>query len=487
MTKSSSIWPKVSAAFVQKNLNGHKILGLATAGLLYLICLSGTVTVFYLDMQRWEAASAPDVVFTPSAIANAIEDSRRFQPAGTTTLTATLPTHAFPRLTINADKDHLAYDNAGRFAGKTGTPVIEGLSALHYELNIPGIAGGVLVGLGGVAITALLIGGLLAHPRIFKDAFLWRFRTGARLNRSDLHNRIGVWASPFHLAIALTGALIGLVQIILLVVGLSVYKGDLSQASAPLFGDLSAKTVAGRMDKDALMSAFASLQAEFPEAQPNYLILNHLNTDHESLTAWAEMPDRLIYAEQFEFDGKGVLTARHHLNDGAVGKQIYASLYRVHFGSFGGLAIRWVYFWLGLGLTAICATGMDIWLLKSAQKGASHPRLHRLWVSFVWAAPIAMCMAAFTGLVAGTDFATIFWSMLVVLSLAGLSLPSAALISKTGRLALTACLFAIVGLHTLKFSSASWSGAALWVNLSLLTIAALSILSVLKTQPKARP
>ena len=58
MTKSRTLWPKVSAAFVAQNLTGHKILGLATAAILYLICLSGTATVFYIDLERWETANA---------------------------------------------------------------------------------------------------------------------------------------------------------------------------------------------------------------------------------------------------------------------------------------------------------------------------------------------------------------------------------------------------------------------------------------------
>lgn len=480
MTHNRPIWPKAAAAFVQKNLTGHKILGLAFAGLLYLICLSGAATVFYQTLQLWETAGAPDAAFSAQGVAAAIADGRLRQPKGAVSLSASLPTPDLPRLTVMAGETHLAYDGAGRFAGKTGAPATDGLCALHYELNIPGVAGLILVGIGGVAIVALLIGGLLAHPRIFKDAFVWRFRAGARLNRSDLHNRVGVWASPFHLAIGLTGALIGLSQVILLVAGLTFYKGDLTAAAAPLYGDMSAKTVAGRMDATALTAAFDALRRDFPGARPSYLTLNHLNTDHESLTVWADMPDRLVYAEQFEFDGKGRLSARHHLDDGALGKQVYSSLYRVHFGAFGGVWILWAWCLLGFGLTAICATGMDIWLLKSAQKGKSHPRLHRLWVGFVWAAPAAMCAAALASLIAGAPFAAVFWPALALISVAAVALPTAALASIVGRATLAALLLMLIGAHIARFGAASGAGAALWVNLSLLAIALTCLLSTLK-------
>ena len=70
MTKSRTIWPKMSAAFVAQNLTGHKILGLAAAAVLYLICLSGTATVFYSDIERWETANRPEAgIFDAQAVA----------------------------------------------------------------------------------------------------------------------------------------------------------------------------------------------------------------------------------------------------------------------------------------------------------------------------------------------------------------------------------------------------------------------------------
>lgn len=476
-------WPKVPAAFVQQNLTGHKILGLAVCAVLYLICLSGTVTVFYLDMQRWEAGRAPDAVFTPEGVAAALTDARAFQAKGTTALTASTPTHDAPRLTVNAGTAHRGYDSAGRYVAPADTPAVDGLTALHYDLLLPGI-GLTVVGLGGIAIAALLIGGLLAHPRIFKDAFLWRPRAGVRLNRSDLHNRIGVWASPFHLAIAVTGALIGLSQMVVLVAGLSFYKGDTTAAGAPLWGDQTVKTVEGRMGPAELTGAFRTLQQAVPGAEPNYVSLNNLGTDHESLTVWADIPDRLVYGEEFEFDGKGRLVARHHLADGSLGKQAYASLYRLHFGSFGGVWVRWAYTVLGMGLTLLCTTGMDIWLLKAAQKGRPHPRLHRLWTGFVWGAAIAMALASTATLIQPAAFTPVFWGLLTLYSLGALALPSVARVSTTGRIALALSLLALLLVHTLREGHI---GATTWaVDASLVVMAVLSLGTIVR-RPKPGP
>ncbi len=484
MSTKSSPWPKMPAAFVQRNLTGHKILGLAMAGLLYLICLSGTVTVFYLDLQRWEAAGVPDAVFTPRGVARALTDARAYQTKDAPSISASTPTHDAPRLTISAGGGHRGYDSTGRYVGPTETPATDALTALHYQLHLPSTIGVVVVGLGGVAIMALVVGGLLAHPRLLKDAFLWRFKADARANRSDLHNRIGVWGAPFHIVIALTGALIGLIQIVVLVAALGFAKGDTATVGAPVLGSPPPVSTAGRMSEAAMITAFSILKRAYPGAEPNYVSLNNLNTPKESLTVWADMPNRLVYGEQFDFDGQGRLVARQHLIDGPAGKQAYASLYRLHFGSFGGVWVRIAYTLLGLGLCLICATGMDIWLLKAEQKGRPHPRLHRLWTGFVWGAPVAMAAAAAVTLVWPTAYIPAFWLILAGLSGGGILRPSLRQVSMTGRVALAGALIALVAVHALRPIAPSNRPEVLAVDLTLGLIALIGVASMIRRERK---
>jgi hypothetical protein len=58
----------------------------------------------------------------------------------------------------------------------------------------------------------------------------------ARLTNADLHNRIGIWALPFHLIVALTGSLLGLSGLIIMVLALVSFKGDQEKAIAALLG-----------------------------------------------------------------------------------------------------------------------------------------------------------------------------------------------------------------------------------------------------------
>ena len=58
--------------FVRAMLAGHSALGLAFAALIYIVCLTGTLTVFLYEFQRWEQPNAPMVAKPLTAdVANA--------------------------------------------------------------------------------------------------------------------------------------------------------------------------------------------------------------------------------------------------------------------------------------------------------------------------------------------------------------------------------------------------------------------------------
>src|SRR5690606_29057513 len=51
--------PLLSPRFVQAMLAGHSALGLAFAALIYVVCLTGTISVFLHELHRWEQPNAP--------------------------------------------------------------------------------------------------------------------------------------------------------------------------------------------------------------------------------------------------------------------------------------------------------------------------------------------------------------------------------------------------------------------------------------------
>lgn len=52
--KQKPLWPRVPPAFVKGQLLAHKLIGLSVAAVMYLICLTGSIAVFYARTERWE-------------------------------------------------------------------------------------------------------------------------------------------------------------------------------------------------------------------------------------------------------------------------------------------------------------------------------------------------------------------------------------------------------------------------------------------------
>lgn len=67
---------------------------------------------------------------------------------------------------------------------------------------------------------------------------------------------------------------------------------------------------------------------------------------------------------------------------------------RAHFGQFGAWPVRLAYGLLGLGLTVLCVTGINLWLMKRAYRNS----LDDLWLAWVWAWPLSFALAALAAL-----------------------------------------------------------------------------------------
>ncbi|WP_374525024.1 PepSY-associated TM helix domain-containing protein [Sphingopyxis sp.] len=414
----------VDKGMVQRALSAHAAMGLLASALLYLVCLTGTIVVFYQEWQRIEQPAAPEMArMAPDAVQKAVAAvlaTKKGKPA-TTHLYVHLPVPDLPRATITTDSQAVHIDATGTIAGAEENAWSEFLLAVHYRLNIPGLVGLILVGMLGVMIVALSLSGVIAHPRIFRDAFRLRARDKEGVGLADWHNRLSVWSLPFTLAIALTGAMIGLGTIGAYGLAASFYKGDIEAAYAPIFGG------EGKPDPRPAPLAdvgapLAWIAATHPELRPTYIILHDPGTRGQHVQLLAEHPRRLIYGESYNFDANGGFLGAAGLADGHLGQQMAASTYNLHFGNFGGLPVKFAYFGLGLALTVVVASGTSIWLGKRARRGLHEPRLRTLWDAVLWGTPLALALTFLARMLAGNaaPLTAIFWLLaaLIVLTAA---------------------------------------------------------------------
>ncbi|WP_447757508.1 PepSY-associated TM helix domain-containing protein [Sphingopyxis fribergensis] len=406
--KPKDLMARIPAGFVRAVLRGHSSLGLAFAALIYLVCLSGSIAVFAHEFQRWESATAPQVTdVTPDAVQTAFEGAVAKGGAGVEHVYITLPTNDFPRLLLYVDAEEdrqFLADAKGQIVPGGEGAWTEFITRLHINLHLPRTWGGFLVGLIGVALLSSLISGILAHPRIFRDAFHLRLGGSKRLQEADLHNRLGVWALPFHILISLSGAFLGLTTIIVGVLGMAMFNGDVNKVYA-LF--IPAPPI-----DDPRPAPVLDLRPMFAKLPDTGARIEYVFTEHPTEMGGAALfnvkhPDRLAGTDSYAFRRDATIYNASPASANNAGEDILAAMGVLHFGWFGGGLIKIVYFLLGLGLTYLAASGVNIWLARRRDKGRPAPGWERAWAATVWGQPAGLAAAAIAGLAAADVVAAI--------------------------------------------------------------------------------
>jgi len=181
--------PKTSSKRVARSLHAHSVVGLALGALIYILAVTGTLSVFNHELQRWEQPSAPEMEFiAPDAAAKAALSVFESEEEPTTHLYINFPQPDLPRTIITTDTQAFFAAPDGTIAGKEYFPWTQFLLDLHYYLHLPHVLGLTVVGALGAFLLAMSLSGFLAHPRIFRDAFTVR-RGAGRVPLTDLHNR----------------------------------------------------------------------------------------------------------------------------------------------------------------------------------------------------------------------------------------------------------------------------------------------------------
>lgn len=465
---------------VARALSVHGAIGLALAALLYLLALSGVLSLFNHELQRWEQPGAPEMQqIDAEAVARGAATALAIQPARTAHLYVNYPLPDLPRTVITTDHGARFIDAEGRLAGVEQFPWTQFLLDLHYYLHLPTLPGLTLVGALGALLLGLTLSGLLAHPRIFRDAFTLR-RGAGRLTTVDLHNRLAVWSAPFHIVVALTGAMLGLATLLAILLAGSGQAEDVHAVFEPVFGEEHPVDLA-----DAPLANLAAvqraMQGEHAAVPLHYLIVHDPATRGQQVTAIGRPQDRLIFGEYYHFDPGGAFLGNTGLAGGKLSQQLAASIYGLHFGDWGGLPVKLAYALLGSLLALVVASGPRIWLARQRARGRALPRWESAWNGVLWGAPLALAgslLAAVSGVSSGLHLVAAFWLLLLMSIGWAARVQEAGVCGRRLRQAAGGLLLLAVLLHALRTGGDSLGTAGWAVSLSLAVVAVTLLLAL---------
>ena len=451
---------------VKRSLSSHSWLGLVVGGLMYIICLSGTISIFYEEVERWEHPHAEEYTdFDPAALERAFNE---YMSSPDTEMTEHMylifPNDVMPRARVSSDLSARFVNRDGSLGDTALDEWSELLTGLHINLHMPVSIGVVVVSAVGALLCGLIISGFLAHPSIVKDAFKLRSGSSGRMGQVDLHNRLSVWGAPFHLMIAVTGAYYGLAFLMLGLFATTIDGATPDSVLDQVFPPEPA--LENQAPVYGVARALEQVRELSSDGKLLYLIVHDAPTENRFMEFYVQKPELLAWSETYRFDTAGNYLNTAGYTEGDPALQALYSVYRIHFGHFGGFFTKVLYVVLGLALTVVSATGINIWLEKRKYRDA----LNLIWPGVVWGMPLALVIAGLTQAVFHIPSVGIFWGGMVVTLVAGLFVRDEKVYKQALQGLTGLALLVLVCAYTLRFGSAALSPAGLPMSVALLGI-----------------
>ena len=469
-----------AGSLAKRSLQSHTWLGLVISAVMFLICLSGTIAVLHKEFERWEQPNIPETTeYTVEQVERAYTSFTEQYSDDTHHYYFVFPGTGIPRLVM--EDDHRAHfvDEQGTLIEQENVTWSQMLVDLHLYLHLPHSFGMILVSACGALLCALIVSGLMAHPRIIKDAFKFRYGGDGLKENIDMHNRLSVWGTPFHLMIAITGAYFGLAGVFVTLIAQAFYDGDTQAVYDRAF--TPEPELVQEIAPPDIGTAMRDLQGRVnTEGNLLFFTVHEPHTPQQFLEFFVKTPERLIYSENYRYDSAGNYLGKAGYSDGDGGMQTLYSVFRIHFGDFIGMPVKILYIVLGMMLTVVSATGMNIWLKKRQTRDA----LNLLWPAFVWGTPVALVVSALSYFAVAVSPTLVFWVALAVLAGLALRLNDEARIVPLYKQLLASVIALFWLVYLVRFGTAAFSVAALQVNVPLLAVAVWAMWSARRNKRK---
>ncbi|EKE68914.1 PepSY-associated TM helix domain-containing protein [Gallaecimonas xiamenensis] len=395
----------------------HTWVGICAGIVLFIGFFAGALSMFKPALDAWATPKAQQLRPLPLAewSSHLAELSARYPGLnagynlhleGDLATLSWTPKPAGRRLDLDGERALAGLDEHGQFQVVQVVPSqLAGLvDLLHRTAGIPGNLGHEMLGVlvmgvaSGLYFLALVSGLILLLPTLVKDFFALR-QPSAKRFWLDTHNLLGLTSFPFHVLISLSVVVFAFHDIFYDGLQQSVYQ----QGNLFRFPTAQYQSGASPLPPAQLV---AKARAAAPEFEVQELSLSGLGSARASARAKA-------YSDRYFSRGatggfltldpySGDVTLTDYLPEGSNGwGNAVNSFFTLHFGSFGGPVIKWVYFLLGLAGAAVFYTGNLLWLesrRKRQRKDGSLPP-QTLSSRIMGALTVGCCLGSVAGVV----------------------------------------------------------------------------------------
>lgn len=350
----------------------HSWAGIVTGLLMFIVCFSGAVVVFKNEIDLWANPSLAQLPRSaePAPLDTVLAQLLARYP-GATIETIALPDtinpsyFAFVRergAPANTRTKVALRSDTGAVVGPVDSQLGQYLRMLHVFLFF---GPRWIVGFLGVAMLVLIGTGIVIHRKILAELFTQRWGRSFRVVMSDLHKSAGIWGLGFHILIAATGAWMGLAPLFE-----QGYRYVTTSAGAqPPAAARKAATAAEPAAMQSLDALHRAAQQAVPGLETRYLSLRRWGTGTAEAGFTGGISDHLASTARVDMNA-ATGTVKKMLDPRSAGfwSLVNGLMEPLHFGDFGGLALKWLYFILGLTPAFLSASGTLIWLDSRQQR-----------------------------------------------------------------------------------------------------------------------
>jgi uncharacterized iron-regulated membrane protein len=410
----------------------HSWTGIVAGMALFIAFYAGALTIFKEPLARWatppSSVSAVPLIEVPQLIALTLrehpEAARDFRlhlqtaehlPAGI----------AWKVRPAGADEhDHgtahhfvATLDGAGnaQVAEVHPSGLTDFIDVLHRVVGLPfdNDPSRWLMGvIAGLYALALFSGVVVLLPSLVKDFFA--LRVGRNLKRMwlDAHNVVGIVSLPFHLVMALTAVTFAYHEGFYYVQDRLIHGGKLTATFQGAGRAVPGVRPALSRDPASLLPP-AELLARVQVVSPTFVAtsLQYLNVTglRATVRVWGDDPTTFSPRFVGGFVAIDPYSGKITNSDYLPGRQatplaIVGSFFALHFATYGGTAVQWMYFLLGLAGAWLFYGGNLLWIesrrIKVA-RGASPagpPPAQRRDVRLLAAATVGVCLGCVCGI-----------------------------------------------------------------------------------------
>ena len=359
------------AATLKRHIDLHAWVGILAGLALFVAFFAGALNMFHHELHHWQEPAHDDAGPARDASLQALLDTVLANHPEAGQRMYLIPgddPSAIWRDTVDGEPvwrtEHAGdFNDAGENLAVEGSGLSEFVNQLHYELALPKV-GIHLMGIVSVLYGAALIGGLLIHwSRLKKELFALKHQGNLRRYWKNLHNLVGVLSFPFHVIFAWTGAAMCCVALLALVMSGLVFGPQFQSAFTEATEAWPTPEASGNPTAMAGVDRYlARAEQALPELEVGWIELRQYGDENAVVDVGGSVHGNVgHYAHVVMRGDDGALLTTTGPGNRTLNDRFLAPVYSLHFGDYGGLLVRLLYFVLALLGCLLFFSGNIMW------------------------------------------------------------------------------------------------------------------------------